>query len=169
MACAPYSGCLSVWQQAGNRQATNKPNYSRAEQEAVVSLLDWCQAALLAAIACCMPLALRHGPANVTPLAWASASACARRWDWEWAREALRFWHLAIYMGSLQFVLSLRLPLSLTLFSFFTLLFFNARRSKVFATRVFWQSFKPHVVARFERGRSKVVFGPITIEGLQCI
>lgn len=167
MACAPYSGCLSVWQQAGNRQATNKPNYSRAEQEAVVSLLDWCQAALLAAIACCMPLALRHGPANVTPLAWASASACAR--DWDWAREALRFWHLAIYMGSLQFVLSLRLPLSVSLFSFFTLLFFNARRSKVFATRVFWQSFKPHVVARFERGRSKVVFGPITNEGLQCI
>lgn len=146
----------------GNRQATNKPNYSRAEREAVVSLLDWCQAALLAAIACCMPLALRHGPANVTPLAW--ASACAPDWDWDW--EALRFWHLAIYMASLQFALSF--PLSPSLL-FLTLLFFNARRSKVFATRVFWQSFKPHVVARFARGRSKVVFGPITIEGLQCI
>lgn len=156
MACALYSVLAT-----GNRQATNKPNYSRAEREAVVSLLDWCQAALLAAIACCMPLALRHGPANVTPLAW--ASACAPDWDWDW--EALRFWHLAIYMASLQFALS---P-SLSLFFFLTLLFFNARRSKVFATRVFWQSFKPHVVARFARGRSKVVFGPITIEGLQCI
>lgn len=162
MACAPYSVLSLSVLATGNRQATNKPNYSRAEREAVVSLLDWCQAALLAAIACCMPLALRHGPANVTPLAW--ASACAPDCDWDW--EALRFWHLAIYMASLQFALSF--PLSPSLL-FLTLLFFNARRSKVFATRVFWQSFKPHVVARFARGRSKVVFGPITIEGLQCI
>lgn len=134
MACAPYSGCLSVWQQAGNRQATNKPNYSRAEQEAVVSLLDWCQAALLAAIACCMPLALRHGPANVTPLAW--ASACARDWDWDWAREALRFWHLAIYMVSLQF--GRPLPLSLSLYFLFLLYCFLMRVAQKFLPRAFF-------------------------------
>lgn len=67
----PVAGCLlstAVWQ-------LTSPTTNRRPS----SILDLCQAALLAAIACCMPLALRHGPANVTPLAWASLWLSGKR------------------------------------------------------------------------------------------
>lgn len=159
MACAPYSVLsLSVWQQAIGRQLTSQTTLelNRGGRRQFAGLVPggtfgsnrMLHATCFAARSCkrdaislglCLCPGLGLGLGGVTILALGNI----------YGKPAV---------------------CSLPLFAFFlALLFFNARRSKVFATRVFWQSFKPHVVARFARGRSKVVFGPITIEGLQCI